>query len=72
MSEHDLDLVSLVGGVVLAALGAVGLARHAGLLDGAAAFWAVVAVVAGLGLVGAGRSLYALARRPDPAENPRE
>ena len=69
MSEHDPDVLSLVAGVVFVALGAVGLARTAGWIDGAAPFWAAVAVAAGLGLLGAARSLYALARRVDDPEN---
>jgi hypothetical protein len=65
VTKHDLDLVSLVGGIVFLALGVVGLLRSSGRLDGGAVFWAAVAGLIGLGIVGAARSLWALSRRGD-------
>lgn len=73
MTKHDLDLVSLVGGIVFLALGVVGLLRSSGWIDDGAVFWAAVAVVVGLGILGAARSLWALSRSgdgPAEAENP--
>ena len=69
--RHPLDAVSLVGGIGFLGLGAVGLLRAAGWIDGAAPFWALVAMVGGVGLMGAGRSLWALARPTTEGENPR-
>ena len=70
MSEHELDLVSLVGGILFLALGVVGLLRSSGRLDGSAPFWAAVAVVVGLGIVGAARSVWALTRRDSAPGEP--
>jgi hypothetical protein len=67
VSDHELDLVSLVGGIVFLALGVVGLLRVSGRIDDGAVFWAAVAVVAGLGILGAARSLTALLRPGDAA-----
>lgn len=52
------------------ALGVVGLLRSSGRLDGGAMFWAAVAVVVGLGILGAARSLSALTRRGDTPVEP--
>jgi len=70
VKNHELDLVSLVGGIVFLALGLVGLLRSSGRLDGGAVFWAAVAVVVGLGILGAARSLSALTRREEPPIEP--
>lgn len=70
MTKHDLDLVSLVGGIVFLALGVVGLLRSSGRLEGGAVFWAAVAVVVGLGILGAARSLSALTHRGDTPVEP--
>ena len=53
MSSHRIDFVSLVGAVVFLSLGLVGLLRSAGWIEHGAGFWALVAVVGGLGCIGA-------------------
>ena len=70
MTKHELDLVSLVGGILFLALGVVGLARSSGWIDDGAVFWAAVAVVVGLGILGAARSLSALTGRDEPPVEP--
>jgi hypothetical protein len=75
VTKHDLDPVSLVGGILFLALGVVGLARTSGWIDDGAVFWAAVAVVVGLGILGAARSLSALIRpaaTPADTENERK
>lgn len=51
MKSHDLDVVSLLAGLVFLVLGAVGLLHAAGVVDGGAA-WALIGAIAALGLGG--------------------
>lgn len=69
MTQHELDLVSLVGGILFLAFGIVGLFHSAGWIEGGSLFWAAVVVIAGLGAVGVARSVAGLLRvTPDHEE----
>ncbi|HMG43488.1 MAG TPA: hypothetical protein VK611_19310 [Acidimicrobiales bacterium] len=62
MTRHELDPVSLVGGILFLAFGVVGLLHGAGWIEGGSLFWAAVVVLAGLGAVGVARSVVGLLR----------
>lgn len=64
MSTHDLDPFALFGGLVLVVLGAVGLLHGAGVIDSGGS-WAVIGVLAAVGLAGVALSLRGLRSR-DP------
>lgn len=51
MNRHELDVVSLLAGMVFLTLGGVGLLQGAGVVDSGAP-WAVIGAVAAVGLTG--------------------
>jgi hypothetical protein len=59
VSTHDLDRVALLGGLVFVVLGAVGLVQGVGWIDSGPS-WAVIGVVAVLGLAGVALSVRGL------------
>ena len=65
MKPHELDVVSLLAGLVFLALGGVGLLQGAGVVDSGAP-WAVIGAVAAVGLTGIVVSVRRLAAS-DPA-----
>jgi hypothetical protein len=62
VSEHRLDPVSLVAGVVFLALGIAGLLQAAGWIDGSTLLWSGAGIAAVFGLLGIAASARGLMR----------
>jgi amino acid transporter len=71
VNRHELDVFSLLAGVVFLVLGGVGLLQGAGVV-GSGAPWAVIGAVAAVGLAGIVVSLRRLATsdRAEPVAEP--
>ena len=71
MERHELDVVSLLAGLVFLVLGGVGLLRAADVIESGAP-WAVIGAVGAVGLVGVVVSLRRLAAsdRAEPVSEP--
>jgi hypothetical protein len=73
VKPHELDIVSLLAGLVFLVLGGVGLLQGAGVVDSGAP-WAVIGAIAAVGVTGVVISLRRLApaRAPVPVTPPGE